>query len=100
MALMSWDRRFAEPIVLPDGTKLATLREAIAHLVETVPSSERKMPVVLAAAEILTGAAENDSPLEFARIATLRAINRHVTHVKARRREPAGLDFTSNQIGF
>lgn len=28
---MSWSRRFAEPIVLPDGTRLATLRQAIPH---------------------------------------------------------------------
>jgi hypothetical protein len=40
---VSWDQRFAEPIVLPDGIKLASLREAIAHLVKTVPSSERGM---------------------------------------------------------
>jgi hypothetical protein len=31
--------RFAERIVLPDGAKLATLRDAIAHLV--VPNSQR-----------------------------------------------------------
>jgi hypothetical protein len=33
---VSWSLRFAEPIVLPDGAKLATLRESIAHLVKTV----------------------------------------------------------------
>ena len=29
---MSWSKRFAEPIVLPDGGKLRTLHEAVAHL--------------------------------------------------------------------
>jgi hypothetical protein len=28
---MSWDSRFFEPIELPDGVKLASLREAIVH---------------------------------------------------------------------
>ena len=56
---MSWDHRFAEAIALPDGVKLASLREAIAHLVKTIPSSDRGMPAVLTAAE----AAEHDGPV-------------------------------------
>jgi hypothetical protein len=75
---VSWDSRFPEPIELPCGAKLASLREAIIHLVNTVPSSERATPVVLTAAELITSAAERDAPIEFARIATLRALNRHV----------------------
>ena len=74
---MSWDSRFPEPIELPGGVKLASLREAIVHLVNTIPSSERGVPVVLTAAELITSAAERDGPIEFARIATLRAVNRH-----------------------
>jgi hypothetical protein len=49
--VVSWDGRFTEPIVLPGGAKLASLREAIAHLVNTIPASERRMPAVLTAAE-------------------------------------------------
>lgn len=78
---MSWNSRFAEPIVLPDGKKLASLRQAIAHLVKTVPAAERRMPAVLTAAELLTGAAEDGVPLEFARIATLQALNRNAERV-------------------
>jgi hypothetical protein len=74
---VSWDSRFAEPIVLEDGTKLATLRQAIAHLVNTIPPAERSLPAVLTAAEMLTNAAEHHGPVEFARIATLQALNRH-----------------------
>jgi hypothetical protein len=75
--VLSWDSCFAEPIVLPDDVKLASLREAIVHLVKTIPSSNHSMPAVLTAAELLTNAAEQGGPIEFARIATLRAINRH-----------------------
>ena len=75
---MSWSLRFAEPIVLADGAKLASLRQAIAHLVKTIPAAERGSPAVLTAAELLTNAAEHGGPIEFARIATLQTINRHV----------------------
>jgi hypothetical protein len=78
---VSWDGRFPEPIELPCGVRLTSLREAIVHLVNTVPSSERSMPVILTAAEMITSAAERAGPIEFARIATLRALNRHVEHV-------------------
>jgi hypothetical protein len=74
---VSWDSRFAEPIELPSGVRLASLRDAIVHLVNTIPSSERALPVVLTAAELITSAAERGGPIEFARIATLRAVNRH-----------------------
>jgi hypothetical protein len=77
----SWDSRFAEPIELPGGVRLASLREAIVHLVNTVPSSERGTPVVLIAAELITSAAERGGPIEFARVAPLRAINRHIERV-------------------
>ena len=76
---MSWDSRFAEPIDLPGGVRLASLRDAIVHLVNTVPSSERGTPVILTAAELITSAAERGGPIEFARIATLRALSRHRT---------------------
>jgi hypothetical protein len=79
--VVSWSLRFAEPIVLADGAKLATLRQAIAHLVKTVPATERGSPAVLTAAELLTNAAEHGGPIEFARIATLQALNRHAERV-------------------
>jgi hypothetical protein len=74
---VSWSLRFAEPIVLPNGAKLATLRQAIAHLVNTIPPAERSLPAVLTAAEMLASAAGHHGPVEFARIATLQALNRH-----------------------
>jgi hypothetical protein len=78
---VSWDSRFPEPIDLPGGVRLTSLREAIVHLVNTVPSSERGTPVILTAAELIVSAAERGGPIEFARIATLRALNRHEERV-------------------
>jgi hypothetical protein len=78
---VSWDSRFPEPIDLPGGVRRASLREAIVHLVNSVPSSERGSPVILTAAELITSAAERGGPIEFARIATLRALNRHMERV-------------------
>jgi hypothetical protein len=39
-----WSRRFDDPIVLPDGAKLTTLREAVAYLARTVPKAEQSRP--------------------------------------------------------
>jgi hypothetical protein len=78
---VSWDSRFPKPIELPCGVRLASLREAVLHLVKTVPPCERGTPVILTAAEMITSAAERGGPIEFARIATLRALNRHVERV-------------------
>ena len=64
---MSWVKRFAEPIVLDDGTKLATLREALAHLAEIITKAERNLPEILTASAIVTKAAEQRGPVEFAR---------------------------------
>jgi hypothetical protein len=75
--VVSWDSRFEEPIVLPYGIRLASLRAAIIHLVVTVPKAERSMPAVRRAADMLTNAAEHGGSIELARTATLQAINRH-----------------------
>ena len=55
-----WSREFDDPIILPDGTELTTLKEAVAYLAKTVPKTERNMPQVLTAAQILTYAAERE----------------------------------------
>ena len=64
---MSCDERFAERIVLDDGTKLATLRGALTHLAKIITKAERNLPKVLTASDIMTKAAEQGGPLEFAR---------------------------------
>ena len=86
---MSWSLRFDEQIVLPEGGRLTTLRDAISHLGKTIPKSDHQMPAVLTAAELLTSAAEHGSPVEFARIATLQALNRHtVRNFNPERKDP------------
>jgi hypothetical protein len=74
---MSWSRRFDEPIILPNGKKLLTLKDAIAWLAKEVPKSEHIMHKVQVAARMVTEAAENDGPMIFARIGMMQAINRH-----------------------
>lgn len=68
-------------IVLDDGTKLATLREAVQYLARTVPKAELNHETVLVAADHLTRSAEQGYPLFFARAATLQAIHRNKERV-------------------
>jgi hypothetical protein len=67
---VSWDRPFAEPIELPKGKKLITLRDA-AHYVTKLPKAEHDAEESLST----TG------PTVFARIGVMRALNRHVERV-------------------
>ena len=84
---MSWSRRFAEPTVLRDGARLATLGDAIAHLADIIPEAKRDLPEVRTAFRLLTNAAEKGDPVDFARIAMLQAINRHAVWVSDPSRE-------------
>jgi hypothetical protein len=83
MAEKAWQRKFEDPIILPDGIRLNTLREAIAYLVKAVPASESDMPAVTTAAEMLTNAAEKSDVawMMFARMATLQVIHRNEVRV-------------------
>jgi hypothetical protein len=74
-------RRFDEPIPLPNGSKLVTLKDAIAWLAKEVPKSEHSMKEVQAAAHCITEAAENGGPTMFARMGMMQALNRHVDRV-------------------
>jgi hypothetical protein len=73
---VSWSRRFEEPILLPDGRKLGTLREAINWLAKEVPKPEHRMEKVQAAAHCVTRAAEHQGPMIFAQMGMLRAVHR------------------------
>ena len=72
-----WSRRFDEPIILPNGKKLLTLKDAIAWIAKEVPQSEHGMKEVQAAAHCVTEAAEKNGPMIFARIGMMKAVNRH-----------------------
>jgi hypothetical protein len=81
MSSKGWSKRFEVPIVLEDGTTLRTLRDAIQHLVKTVPAAERDHRDVLFATEHLTRSAEQGYPMFFARAATMQAILRNEERV-------------------
>jgi hypothetical protein len=77
MANKGWSKRFADPIVLDDGTTLTTLQQAVAYPAKTVPKAEQNHETVLIAADHLTRSAEQNYPMFFARAATLQANHRH-----------------------
>src|SRR5712691_9156563 len=78
--LMPWSRRFENPIPLPDGRTLRTLRDAASYLM-ALPGKTRQSDEWQAAIEALLMAAENRGPLMHARIGMLRALNRNVERV-------------------
>src|SRR5258705_1087145 len=75
--VVSWSRRFDEPIELPGGRKLKTLAEAMAWLAKEIPKSEHKMEKVQNAAHLVTRAVEHGGPMIFAQMGMLQAIHRH-----------------------
>src|SRR4029077_13679406 len=75
-----WDRPFAEPIELPKGKKLVTLRDAALYITK-LPKAEHDAEEWQAAMQALLLIAEHDEPTMFARIGVMRASNRHVERV-------------------
>ncbi|MEO6783932.1 MAG: hypothetical protein ABI407_20585 [Bradyrhizobium sp.] len=77
---MPWSTEFDDPIVLPKGRPLVTLRDA-ANYITKLPKAEHDAPEWQAAMEALILVAENGGPAMFARIGVMRALNRHVKRV-------------------
>lgn len=68
---------------------VASLRDAIAYLAQSIPEADHLMSEVQAAAHCVTQAAENGGPLLFARIGMMQAINRHKLRIfDPSRKEP------------
>jgi hypothetical protein len=80
VALVSWDRPFAEPIELPKGKKLVSLRDAALYITK-LPKAEHDAEEWQAAMEALMLVVEHNGPTMFARIGVMRALNRHVERV-------------------
>jgi hypothetical protein len=78
MRLAGWDRKFDEPIPLPTGKNLATLRDAALYITK-LPKAEHDNDEWQAAMQALV--AERSGPAMFARIGMMRALNRHVERV-------------------
>ena len=77
---MSWSASFEDPIPLPDGRRLLTLRDAAEHIT-TLSKAEHSAPEWQAAMEALILVAESGGPTLLARIGVMRALNRHVERV-------------------
>jgi hypothetical protein len=78
MADQGWSRRFDDPIPLPRGRQLVTLKDA-GNYITKLPKAEHDAPEWQAAMEALL--AELGGPTMFARIGVMRALNRHVERV-------------------
>jgi hypothetical protein len=75
-----WSRKFEEPIPLPKGRQLVTLRDAGSYITK-LPKAEHVAPEWQAAMEALILVATLGGPTMFARIGIMRALNRHVERV-------------------
>ena len=74
-----WSRPFDDPVPLPRGRQLVTLRDA-AEFITKLPKAEHDAPEWQAAMEALLLVTELGGPVMFARIGIMRALNRH--HVR------------------
>jgi hypothetical protein len=79
MAKKGWNRPFEDPIDLPDGRKMLTLKNAADHIMK-LPKAEQKHEKWQTAVEMFM-AAEGRGPLMPARIGVLQALNRNVERV-------------------
>jgi hypothetical protein len=77
---LPWSNSFEDPIPLPDGRWLLTLRDAAEHITK-LPKAEFSAPEWQAAMEALILVAESGGPTMLARIGVVRALNRHVERV-------------------
>jgi hypothetical protein len=77
---VSWDRPFAEPIELPEGKKLVTLRDGALYITK-LPKAEHEAAEWQAAMKCLILVAEKNGPTMMAGIGMMRALNRHVERV-------------------
>lgn len=73
---MPWSTSFEDPIILPDGRKLLTLKDA-ADYVTKLPKKESDLPEWQAAIEALMLCSRGGDTM-LARIGVVKALNRHV----------------------
>lgn len=71
---MPWSRPFDDPVTLPDGRALLTLRDA-GQYIASLPKAKHDAPEWLVAAEAVLMAAEDRGPLLHAQVGMLRALN-------------------------
>ena len=76
MSESSWQRRFEDPLLLPDGRSLHTLRDAADYITD-LPKEQSDLAPWQVAIEALVLAARS-GPAMLARIAFMKALNRNV----------------------
>ena len=74
-----WSTPFEDPIVLPDGRQLLTLKDA-ADYITKLPKKESYLPEWQTAIEVLL-LVSRGGPTMMARMGFMRALNRHVERV-------------------
>jgi len=77
MPAKGWSRKFDEPIPLPDGRKLVTLKDAGEYITK-LPKAEHSAPEWQAAMQALMLVAKIGGPTMLASIGVMRALHRHV----------------------
>jgi hypothetical protein len=92
------NRAFDDPIPLPRGRPLVTLKNA-ADYVMKLPKAEQKIKAWQTETEALIMAAEGRGPLMHARVGTLRALNRHVERVLQSRSQRHALGKAEAEAG-
>src|SRR5467141_5040356 len=75
-----WKRPFDDPIPLPRGRQLVTLKDAT-NYIQKLPKAEQDLDEWQAAVEALLLVVELDGPTMMARIGMMRALNRNVERV-------------------
>ena len=75
-----WRARFDDPIPLPRGRPLVTLKDAGRHITK-LPKDEHEAAEWQVAMEALILVSTLGGPSMFARIGVMRALNRHVERV-------------------
>jgi hypothetical protein len=79
-ASAGWSSQFEDPVDLPRGGRLVTLKSAAGYIMK-LPKAEQNLTEWQAATEALIMAAEGRGPLMHARVGMLRALNRNVERV-------------------
>jgi hypothetical protein len=76
---LPWSARFEDPIILPDGRQLLTLKDAADYIMK-LPKKESDLPEWQTAIETLMLCSRGGDPM-LARIGVMKALNRHVERV-------------------
>ena len=85
---MSWDRPFRDPIEVPNGGLLVSLRDAGTYIAR-LPKEEHEATEWQTAMHCLIEAADFGGPVAFARLGVSQALHRHVEKVyDATRKQP------------